>query len=468
MTEGPRVRFAPSPTGYVHVGSAWTALFNWLFARGQGGTFVLRIEDTDEQRNREEWVEGICSGLTWLGLDWDEGPYRQSERRSLYDEALATLLAAGAVYWCDCTREAVEARSGPRPGYDGWCRDRGLEPGPGRALRLRVPRPGVTSFDDVIRGRITVANEALDDFVVAKSSGAPLFLLANVVDDMAMGITHVIRAEDHLTNTSKAVLLWTALGGGPLPVFAHLPLLVNERRQKLSKRRDDVALEWYRDQGYLPGALLNYLALLGWGPEDGREVLSLEELVGEFRLSAVGHSPAYFDVVKLTHLNGVYIRALPVGEFVDACRPWLASGPWPPEAFDQGAFDRMAPLVQERVSTLGEVPAWVDFLFLAQPVIDKASWDKAVVNNPHAGQVLDASLDRYGVCLWEAQELHRVTLELGERLGLKLARTQAPIRVAVTGRSVGPPLFESLEVLGRDRTAARLTAALIRLRAELS
>ncbi len=442
-------------------------MFNWLFARGQGGTFVLRIEDTDEQRNREEWVEGICSGLTWLGLDWDEGPYRQSERRSLYDEALARLLAAGAVYWCDCTREAVEARSGARPGYDGWCRDRGLGPGPGRALRLRVPRPGVTSFEDVIRGTVTVANQALDDFVVAKSSGAPLFLLANVVDDMDMGITHVIRAEDHLTNTSKAVLLWAALGGGPLPAFAHLPLLVNDRRQKLSKRRDDVALEWYRDQGYLPGALLNYLALLGWGPEDGREVLSLEELVGEFRLTAVGHSPAFFDVVKLTHLNGVYIRAMPVGEFVDACRPWLARGPWLPGAFDQAAFDRMAPLVQERVSTLGEVPGWVDFLFLGQPVIDKASWDKAVASNSNAEKILESALDRYGTCRWEAQELHQVTLELGEGLGLKLARTQAPVRVAVTGRSVGPPLFESLEVLGRERTADRLTAALVRLRGEL-
>ncbi len=466
MTERPRVRFAPSPTGYVHVGSAWTALFNWLFARGRGGTFVLRIEDTDEQRNREEWVEAICSGLTWLGLDWDEGPYRQSERRQLYDGALAKLVAAGAVYWCDCTREAIEARTGPKSGYDGWCRDRGLGAGPGRALRLRVPRSGVTSFDDVIRGRITVANEAIEDFVVAKSSGAPLFLLANVVDDIEMRITHVIRAEDHLTNTSKAVLLWDALDAGPLPAFAHLPLLVNERRQKLSKRRDDVALEWYRDQGYLPAAVCNYLALLGWSPEDGREVLRLEDLVAEFRLAAVGHSPAFFDVVKLTHLDGVYIRAMPVEEFVEACRPWLDSGPWLPEDLDQGAFARMAPLVQERVSTLAEVPGWVDFLFVDEPAIDRASWDKSVVNNPDAEQMMQAAVGEYSTCRWEADELHRVTAEVGQRLGLKLARAQAPIRVAVTGRTVGPPLFESLEVLGRKRTVDRLTSALARLRGE--
>ncbi|MGH9206578.1 MAG: glutamate--tRNA ligase, partial [Acidimicrobiales bacterium] len=244
------MRFAPSPTGFFHVGGARTALFNWVFARQSGGSFVLRIEDTDEERNKEEWVQGICSALTWLGLDWDEGPFRQSQRTALYGKAVDALLGAGKVYWCDCTREVLEARkpSHAPPGYDGFCRGRGLGPGPGRAMRFAVPQEGTTIVEDLVRGEVVFDNSSIEDFVLVKSSGAPLFVLANVVDDIDMTISHVIRGEDLLPNTPKAILVWKALADArdenyPLPVFAHLPMLVNERRQKLSKRRDPVAVE---------------------------------------------------------------------------------------------------------------------------------------------------------------------------------------------------------------------------------
>jgi glutamyl-tRNA synthetase len=465
VSDPPRVRFAPSPTGYFHVGGARTALFNWLFARQQGGVFILRIEDTDTERNREEWIDGIRTALTWLGLDWDEGPYLQSERSRLYADAVDKLVAGGHVYYCDCTREAVEARTRDRatPGYDGYCRDRGLGPGPGRALRFRTPDEGSTTVSDLVRGEVVFQHATIEDFVVVKSTGAPLFLLANAVDDMDMGVTHVIRGEEHLPNTPKAILVWQALGGPRLPVFAHLPVLVNEKRQKLSKRRDPVALEDYRQHGYLPEAMRNYLALLGWGPADGQEIMGLDVMVRDFRLTEVTRSPAFFDVRKLTHFNGEYIRAMSVERFIEACEPWLESGPWPPSAFDPEVFSQMAPLVQERVATLAEVPAMVDFLFLDQPPIEQASWDKAIARDAEAGHILDAAMVAYAACPWTAEEIRAATVAVAEQSGRKLAKAQAPIRVAVTGRTVGPPLFESLHLLGRDRTLERLRAARDRL-----
>jgi glutamyl-tRNA synthetase len=464
--DGPRVRFAPSPTGYFHVGGARTAFFNWLVARQQGGAFVLRIEDTDTERNREEWTEGICSALGWLGLDWDEGPFLQSERGRLYAEAVGKLLAGGHVYYCDCTRDAVEERTRDRatPGYDGFCRDRGLGPGPGRALRFRTPDEGSTTVLDLVRGEVVFQHETIEDFVLVKSNGDPLFVLANAVDDMEMGITHVIRGEEHLPNTPKTILVWQALGGPGLPVFAHLPILVNEKRQKLSKRRDPVALEDYRQQGYLPEAMRNYLALLGWGPADGREIMSLDDMVHGFRLTEVTRSPAFFDVRKLTHFNGEYIRAMSQDRFVEACQPWLEDAPWPASSFDPEVFVRMAPLVQERVATLAEVPAMVDFLFLDRAPIEEASWERAVAGDPAAAGLLDDAIASYGSCPWTAEEIRAATLDVGERHGKKLAKAQAPVRVAVTGRTVGPPLFESLHLLGRERTLERLRVARDRLR----
>lgn len=482
--DSPRVRFAPSPTGYFHVGSARTALFNWLVARQSGGTYVLRIEDTDAERNREEWVDGILTALHWLGMDADEGPYRQSLRTERYHQAVDALWDAGRLYACACTHDEVTARNKAAgiltPGYDGHCRSLGLARGEGRALRFIVPTEGTTVVPDVIRGDVEFPCAAMDDFVAVKGNGAPLFVLANVVDDIDMAITHVIRGEDLLPTTPKCILMWDALAGlgwttdgsfgapgaptPPLPVFAHLPMLVNEARKKLSKRKDPVAVESYRDQGYLADAFVNYLGLLGWSPpDDGVEVFTRDQMVDWFRLADVNHSPAFFDVAKLTHMNGEYIRALPVDEFVAACGPWLSGDgvPWADAAFDESAFRAMAPVVQERVAVLGEVPAMVDFLFLDVPEFDPDAWAKAMAGDDGAPGILSAAIDAY-VALgddWSAAALHAATLAVAEAAGRKLGKAQAPIRIAVTGRRVGPPLFEALEVLGPERTLARLRSA---------
>ncbi|HXQ59383.1 MAG TPA: glutamate--tRNA ligase, partial [Acidimicrobiales bacterium] len=428
----PRVRFAPSPTGFLHVGSARAALFNWLYARQSGGTFILRIEDTDAERNREEWVDGIVSSLHWLAMDPDEGPYRQSERADLTAAAVDRLWAAGALYACDCSREEIDARTkgNATPGYDGNCGDRGLDRTAG-ALRFRTPDEGSVVVHDLIRGDVVFQCSSIEDFVVVKSSGAPLFVLANVVDDIDMAISHVIRGEDLLPSTPKGLLLWEALEGpgATLPVFAHLPLLVNAKRQKLSKRRDTVAVESYRDEGYLADAMRNYLALLGWSPPDGREIMSAEELVELFRLEDVNNSPAFFDVEKLRWMNGEYIRALSVDDFIVAAKPWMEPphAPWPAERFDEGVWRRMAPLVQERITVLGEATAMVDFLFLAEPAIDDATW-AALEADASAPAILQGALDAYAECEWTAETLHEVTSALAEKVGRKLGKAQAPIR----------------------------------------
>ncbi|MEA2703516.1 MAG: glutamyl-tRNA synthetase [Actinomycetota bacterium] len=456
-----RVRFAPAPTGFLHVGSARAALFNWLFARHTGGTMVLRIEDTDPERSRDELVEGIQRSLRWLGLDWDEGPVRQSQRMHVYAEAAERLVTEGHAYWCDCTAADIKARGAS---YDGFCRDRGIERGPGTALRFRVPDDGETVVHDLIRGDVIFEHAAIEDFVVQRADGSPMFVLANAVDDADMKITHVLRGEDLLPSTPKVLLLRRALGVTDDPMYAHLPVIVNEKRQKLSKRRDDVALEEYRERGYLPEAMRNYLALLGWSPADDKEIVSIEDMVAEFRIEDVKPSPAFFDVAKLDHVNGEYIRALPLATFVRDSLPWLEEDPpWPPENFDLARFEVVAPMVQERVKTLSEVPAAVDFLFLDEPVIDPAAWDKGVVRLPDAGAILDEAAAAFADCTWDTEVLHATVLAIGEAHGLKLGKAQAPIRVAVTGRTVGPPLFESLKALGRERTLDRLRSARRRL-----
>ncbi|HUQ62778.1 MAG TPA: glutamate--tRNA ligase [Acidimicrobiales bacterium] len=457
----PRVRFAPSPTGFLHVGSARAALFNWLFARHTGGTLVLRIEDTDPARSRDDLIEGIERALRWLGLDWDEGPVRQSGRMHLYREAADKLLAAGVAYYCNCTPEALRERARKTPGYDGFCRDRALQAG---AVRLRTPDEGETIVQDLIRGEVRFENGALEDFVVLRTDGSPTFVLANAVDDTDMAISHVIRGEDLLPSTPKGILARRLLGETDDPVFAHLPLLVDESRQKLSKRRHSVAVEEFREQGYLAEAMRNYLALLGWAPSDDREVVSIDEIIAEFRLEDVKPSPAFFDEKKLGHINAEYIRALPGERFISDALPWLEEDPpWPPERFDLGTFTAVAPLVQERVRTLSEVPAMVDFLFLEEPDLDKEEWDKMVGRVPPAAALLDDATAEYASCDWSSEVLHGATLAIGERHGLKLNKAQAPIRLAVTGRSVGPPLFESLVVLGRECVVRRLSAARQRL-----
>jgi len=456
-----RVRFSPAPTGYLHVGSARTALFNWLYARSVGGSFLLRIEDTDAALSRDTLIEGIERTLRWLGIDWDEGPYRQSQRAHLYRQAGTRLRESGHAYYCGCTRDDVQARTKDDAGYDGWCRDRGLSAG---AVRFRTPDEGATTVHDLIRGDVTFDHAAIEDFVIERTDGSAVFLLANAVDDLDMAITHVIRGEDLLASAPKVLLLRRALGETRPPAYAHLPLIVNEKRQKLSKRRDDVAVEEYRERGYLPEAMRNYLALLGWSPADDREIMPIEDMVAEFKIEDVKPSPAFFDVKKLQAINAEYIRALPVATFVRECLPWLETdAPWLPERFDLAVFEAVAPMVQERARTLAEVPAMVDFLFLEEPVVDPAAWEKAITANPAAAGVLDDAIACYRDAHWDSDELYRLTAALAERHGLKLAKAQAPIRAAVTGRAVGPPLFESLHVLGRDRTLERLERAKDRL-----
>ena len=482
--DAPRVRFAPSPTGYFHVGSARTALFNWVVARQSSGTFVLRIEDTDAERNREEWVEGIIAALHWLGMDPDEGPYRQSEHTDRYGQAVDALWEGGFLYACDCTREQIDARNKAAgiqtPGYDGFCRHRGLERGPGRALRFPTPDEGLVVVDDVVRGKVEFPAAAMDDFVAVKANGDPLFVLANVVDDIDMAITHVIRGEDLLPTTPKGILVWEALSSigwttaapgpvgptPPLPVFAHLPMLVNEQRKKLSKRRDPVAVESYRDRGYLPAAFLNYLALLGWSPPDGQEIFATDQLLDWFRLADVNHSPAFFDVAKLTHMNGEYIRAMDLDRFIEACTPWVTgeATPWAPAAFDPATFAALAPPLQERVAVLDEVPDMVDFAFLPRPDIDEEAWAKSVTGDPVATEILAAALASYEslVGRWQVDALKEATLAVAEGVDRKLGKAQAPIRLATMGRPKGLPLFDSLEVLGPDRTLERLRDGLAR------
>jgi glutamyl-tRNA synthetase len=464
----PRLRFAPSPTGYFHVGGARTALYNWALAKRLGGTFVLRIEDTDEARNRPEWTDGIIEALAWIGIHADdptfEGPYFQSHHVADHVAAAERLFAEGRAYYCDLTPDQVQERAAVRgkPGYDGYSRDRGLGPGPGRVLRFRVPE-GVTVVHDLVRGEVEFANETIEDFVLLRSNGSPMFLLANVVDDLTMRISHVVRAEEHLPNAPKQQLLWEALGHTP-PVWAHVPVLVNAKRQKLSKRRDKVALEQYRDEGYLADAMVNYLMTLGWSPKGDQEIVPWSQIVEEFRLEDVNHAPAFFDLKKLAAFNGEYVRALSDADFVEACRPWITApvAPWPAERFDPEVFAAMAPLLKTRVVTLADVPALVDFFFLPEPPEDEASWAKAM-GPEWAGPVLAEVIEEYDGCSWTADELKATLESVGERHGLKLGKVQAPVRVAVTGRTVGPPLFESLELLGRDETLRRLRRATERL-----
>jgi glutamyl-tRNA synthetase len=486
-----RTRFAPAPTGYLHLGGARTALFNWMYARHHGGEFVLRIEDTDTERSRPELIDVIYRVLEWLGLDWDGEPVLQSQRSQLYADAVASLLESGHAYWCGCTPDEVKARAearGGTPGYDRHCRTLELGPGPGRVVRFAVPDDGTTGFDDVIRGPISFDNAVIEDFVIQRSTGAPLFLVANAVDDPDMGVTHVIRGEDLINVTPKVLLLRHALGVTDDPVFAHLPLIVNDKRQKLSKRRDDVSVGDYINRGIPAEAMANYLALLGWGPPDGIEQRPIAEMVELFDLSAVSSSSAAFDVRKLEHISGDKIRLLGVDEFIDRSGPWLtgqprgqvdapAAPPWEPGRFDAQRFAAMAPLVQERVHTFAEVPGYVAFLFADRFEVDDTSWAKVMGKE---GAVALAQMQRCATELaaldadgWRADDIERVVFAVDADSGLlrddgepNRKRAQAPVRVAVLGASVGPPLWESLEVLGQADTVARLERAVQRLAAE--
>jgi glutamyl-tRNA synthetase len=472
-----RTRFAPSPTGYLHVGTARTALYNYLFARRLGGTFVLRLEDTDVARNVEGGAAEIAEVLHWLGLQWDEGygvggahgPYVQSERLDRYHAGVNALIAHGQAYPCYCTAEEIEQRrqaaqaSGLPPGYDGYCRDlssgqlqayeaEGRKP----AVRFRLPDEGETVVDDLIRGKVVFQNSTLTDFVIMRPSGIPTYMFAAVYDDVDMAISHVIRGEDLLPATPRQVHVFHALGREEPPVFAHLPLLVGADRKKLSKRRHQVALEDYRAQGFLPEAMVNYLALLGWGYDETREHFSLADLERLFSIERVSRNPAMFDNQKLEALNGWYIRQLSPQDLAGRLRPFLAGAGYPDASPELLA--RAAPLISERITRLDQGPDMLGFLLVDQVELDPA--EAAGTLSDEARGFLDAAAKVLRPLEpWTAEEIERVLRELADERGLKPRKAFQPIRLAITGRLVSPPLFESIELLGRDRSVARLERA---------
>jgi glutamyl-tRNA synthetase len=472
---GVRVRFAPAPTGFLHVGGARTALFNWLYARRQGGTLVLRIEDTDLERSKEEWVEGIQATLRWLGLDWDEGPYRQSERLGRYQEAVAQLVAAGRTYDCYCTEEDLEARAAAAKaagtpevfGYDGHCRTLADAAGAAfeaegrpRSIRFRTPDEGTSTFSDLVRGEVSVDWANITDFVIVRSTGSPVFFLANAVDDADMGITHVIRGEDLLDSTHRVLALREALGVPGQPVFAHLPLLVGADRAKLSKRHGAVSLEDFAARGYLPEALRNYLGLLGFPAEEGAEVTTIDEMVAAFDLARVNRSPAFFDYDKLNWMDGEYIRALPLQEFAARALPFAVARYG--DRLDPDVFTRAVGLAQERSTTLVDAAVAVGFLFIEEDrfEIEPDSVEK-MRKTDRVAEILAAAIAHLERCEWtpEAVDLRPVL----DGLGLKARKALPAVYAAVEGRSAGLPLFEAIVRLGRQRTLARLRAALAQL-----
>lgn len=441
-----------------------------MYAQRTGGTMVLRIEDTDADRSRPELIDAIHDNLSWLGITWDE-EYRQSDRFDQYRAAAQDFLDRGLAYRCDCSQDDVKARAearGDQSGYDGHCRDRNVEPGEGVVVRFRTPDSGTTAYDDLIRGQVEFENSTLEDFVIVRSSGVPLFHVANAYDDLDMGITHVVRGEDLVNTVPRVLLLRQAMLGPdkqdtPNPVFAHLPLIVNEQRKKLSKRRDDVSVGDYAAKGYLPGAMRNYLLTLGWGPRDGgEEIRPIDELVAQFDLNDINAAPAFFDIKKLDHFNAEYIRALPVDEFIEAATPFLDEpeiGTISPEL-----FGRMAGFVQERVRRLDESASFLDWVVGPPREPSEKDWKKVMGGSEEkratTAKVLDLVIERMADCPWESEPLEAIVFGVGEELETK---TQMPVRMALTGARSGIPLFEPMVELDRSVVLERLNAARARL-----
>ena len=487
-----RVRFAPSPTGFFHVGSARSALFNYLFARHHRGAFILRIEDTDRTRYHPAALDDLLSGLRWLGLDWDEGPevggdygpYFQSQRIAIYQEYARRLVDEGHAYPCYCSRERLrglrreQARPGRSSGYDRHCRNltmpqraafeaQGITP----VVRLKVPLEGETAFEDVIRGRITVQNSELEDAVLLKSDGFPTYHLANVVDDHLMEISHILRADEWLASVPLHVILYQAFGWEP-PVYAHLPVILDPSGQgKMSKRKtvgpggqtQHVLVRDFRQAGYLPEAMFNFLALLGWSYDDRTEVMTREELIERFSLERVRPAPSAFSYKKLEWMNGLYIRRLSHGDLTERLIPFLAAGLGmaEDELRQRPELAGLAPLVQERLKALSEVVEWTDFFFVDGPL----AYDPDLLTGKLSVEETRTVLQRAQQALRSLDAFNHTTLEatlrgLCEELGMKAGNVFGAIRVAVTGKKVAPPLFETLALLGRERTLRRLDDAL--------
>jgi glutamyl-tRNA synthetase len=474
-----RVRFAPSPTGYLHVGGARTALYNYLFARSQGGTFVLRIEDTDAARSTDESLRAILEGLRWLDLHWDEGPgaagghgpYFQSERRALYVARARELEQMGAAYPCFCTAEELERRRaaqtarGDAPRYDGECRGRTvaerarlLAEGRPAALRFALPAAGETSWEDLVRGRVTFRNDLLDDFVLLRSDGLPTYNFACVVDDHAMEITHVIRGDDHISNTPRQLLLYRAFGWQP-PHFAHVPMILGADGTRLSKRHGATAVSAYRDLGYLPEALVNFLALLGWSYDGERELFGLEELEQVFRLERVGSNPAIFNLEKLDWMNGQHLKNLPEEERRQRVEAFLAARGHDLSSRPPEWRALLVRAIGERLKTLADAERYGAFALEDRLELDPAAWSE-LRERPEVGPRLRALAERLSALPdFDLESLERTVRALAEELGIKAGELIGAARVALTGRKVSPGIFEVMALLGRERTLERLQLA---------
>ncbi|HFB06970.1 MAG TPA: glutamate--tRNA ligase [Chloroflexi bacterium] len=469
-----RLRFAPSPTGYPHLGKIRTALFNWLFARHHNGKFILRIEDTDVTRRVEGAVETILDSLRWLGLNWDEGPYFQSQRLPIYREIAHKLLKEGRVYLCYCSPQRLEKmrqeqvkRKQP-PKYDRRCRDltqrertqleaRGVTP----VIRFRAPLAGETTFLDLIHGQVTFKNDTLDDFILLKSDGYPTYHLANVVDDHLMAISHVLRADEWLSSTPRHVLLYQALNW-QAPQFAHLPMILGPDRAKLSKRHGATTITEYQKQGYLADAMVNFLALLGWSLDDHTELLSREDLIKHFSLERVGKTAAIFNKDKLEWMNGVYLRALSLSEFVQQSMPFLDRDL--PETvkrpLDISYVSQVLSLIQERAKTLADVPQLASFFFDdvqydAELLLSK-KWDAK--SAAKAMTIVSQELEE--VTTWDAATIEGVLRSLAVELNLGTGKLFGLLRIAVTGRTAAPPLFQTMAILGKGKCLERINKAL--------
>ncbi len=487
MSQPVRVRFAPSPTGRPHVGGIRTAMFNWLLARHTGGKFILRIEDTDVARKVEGAVEYIMDGLKWLGLDWDEGPdiggeygpYYQSQRLDIYKQAAEHLVALGNAYYCYCSPERLEemrkeqvARKQP-PGYDRRCRDLSTQErakkeagGIVPVVRFRVPLEGQTRFNDLIYGDVVFEHSTIDDFVLLKSDGYPTYHLANVVDDHAMKISHVIRGEEWVSSTPRHLLIYQALGFGP-PQYVHHPLIMGPDHAKLSKRHGDVSILEFREKGYLPETMFNFLALIGWSLDDKTEIMTRKELIENFSLERIGKTGAVFNREKLDWMNGVYIRSLGIDDFTRRALPFLEKS-LPPQVkrlLDAEYVRRMMPLVQERAKTLAEVPELTEFFFTEELDYDaELLVGKKMTKELTAGALESACQRLEPLSSFDETSLENLLRPLAEELGLKTGQLFGALRTAVTGRTAAPPLFQTMAVLGKERCLNRIDTALAKLR----
>jgi len=455
-----RSRFAPSPTGYLHIGGARTALFSYLFARGQGGTFLLRIEDTDRERSTSESVQAIFDGLRWLGIDWDEGPFFQSQRSELYKRAVEELVGRGGAYRCYCTAQELDRkreaalREGRKPAYDRTCRNRSDQPDRPFALRFRAPEHGETAFQDVIKGRVAFQNEELDDLIIARSDGSPTYNFCVVVDDHEMEITHVIRGEDHVNNTPKQIQLYQAMGY-PVPAFAHVPLILGLDRSRLSKRHGATSVTAYRDQGFFPEAMTNYLARLGWSHGD-QEIFSTNELVKLFRIEDVGQSAGVFDLDKLSWVNAHYMKTLPLERLVEDVKPFLEARGH--REFSDDWIGKMVNTLRERARTLVQLVDLASYYLADDLTMDPKAAAKFL--KPESRPMLAELADRLSdVQSWEAASIQKAFERVMRDRNLALGKIAQPVRVAVTGGSASPGIFEVLEVLGRERSLVRLRRA---------